>query len=89
MLKFSMAEKLRKCDPTIRGYVRTLEKRNIDLQEKIGTLAAENFSLKSRITALKKGQLDPHELELTKEEKEKKLILALEESGYEVTKISS
>jgi len=50
----TLQEKLKKCDPKIRYYIRALESENKKLHLEIADLQAKNVSLNNRINALNK-----------------------------------
>ena len=53
---------LRKADPLVRAFVRSLKKENVKLQKVLAALAAKLVSAENRIAALKKTGADPLDL---------------------------
>lgn len=53
---------LRKANPLVRAFVRSLKKENVKLQKGLGALAAKLVSAENRIAALKRTGTDPLDL---------------------------
>jgi predicted nucleic acid-binding Zn-ribbon protein len=71
---------LRKADPLVRAFVRSLKKENVRLQKVLAALAAKLVSAENRIAALKKTGADPLDL-LTPEQTRAQIAQAQDEVG--------
>ena len=74
---------LRKANPLVRAFVRSLKKENVKLQKGLGALAAKLVSAENRIAALKRTGTDPLDL-LTPEQTRARIAQAQDEGAVGV-----